>query len=217
MNARAEIHWSGSPQDRRALAGRQDWSRLEGLEGLWPELERLHGEAVALEAPHGRHPETFRYRELRQAIDRAAAAFADLGVAGGDVVALFAENGPRWLVADQGLMRAGAADAVRGSGAPDEELRYILEDSGAVGLVLESTVLLGRLDLPEQTRQRLRFVVVLEGEGDGRIRPCPCAPGRNCWRGGPPHPCRHRPGGVASGWPPCSTPRARRGSRRACP
>ena len=174
MNARAEIHWSGSPQDRRALAGRQDWSRLEGLEGLWPELERLHGEAVALEAPHGRHPETFRYRELRQAIDRAAAAFADLGVAGGDVVALFAENGPRWLVADQGLMRAGAADAVRGSGAPVEELRYILEDAGAVGLVLESAGLLERLALDGPTLERLRFVVLLEGEAPADPPPLPC-------------------------------------------
>ena len=142
MNARAEIRWSGSAQDRRALANRRDWSQLKGLEGLWPELERLYGSQVALDAPHGRHPETLRFDELRQAIDRAAAAFADLGVAGGDVVALFAENGPRWLVADQGLMRAGAADAVRGSAAPAEELRYILEDAGAVGLVLESAALL---------------------------------------------------------------------------
>jgi long-chain acyl-CoA synthetase len=164
MNARAEIHWSGSAQDRRALLRRRDWSQLEGLEGLWPELERLYGSQTALDAPHGRHPETLGYGELRQAIDRAAAAFADLGVAGGDVVALFAENGPRWLVADQGLMRAGAADAVRGSAAPAEELRYILEDAGAVGLVLESAALLERLTLDGPALDRLRFVVLLEGE-----------------------------------------------------
>ncbi|WP_216901071.1 AMP-binding protein [Synechococcus sp. CCY 9618] len=174
MNARAEIQWSGSPQDRRALAARHDWSRLEGLEGLWPELERLYGDAVALEAPHGRHPETLRFAELRQAIDRAAAAFADLGAVDGDVVALFAENGPRWLVADQGLMRAGAADAVRGSGAPVEELRYILEDAGAIGLVLESAALLERLELAGPALERLRFVVLLEGEAPAVPPPVPC-------------------------------------------
>ncbi|MCP9837764.1 AMP-binding protein [Cyanobium sp. N.Huapi 1H5] len=174
MNARAEIHWAGSPRDRRALEGRADWSRLEGLEGLWPELERLHGPRVALEAPHGRHPETLRYGELRQAIDRAAAAFADLGVGPGDVVALFAENGPRWLVADQGLMRAGAADAVRGSAAPAEELGYILEDSGAVGAVLESAALLERLALDGPALRRLRFIVLLEGEAPAVPLPLPC-------------------------------------------
>ncbi|MEA5413230.1 AMP-binding protein, partial [Synechococcus sp. BA-120 BA3] len=174
MDARAEIHWSGSPRDRRALDGRADWSRLEGLEGLWPELERLHGPRVALEAPHSRHPETLRYGELRRAIDRAAAAFADLGVGAGDVVALFAENGPRWLVADQGLMRAGAADAVRGSAAPVEELRYILEDAGAVGAVLESAALLERLALDGPALQRLRFIVLLEGEAPAVPLPLPC-------------------------------------------
>ena len=174
MNARAEIHWSASAQDRRALLRRRDWSQLQGLEGLWPELERLYGSQVALDAPHGRHPETLRFDELRQAIDRAAAAFADLGVAFGDVVALFAENGPRWLVADQGLMRAGAADAVRGSAAPAEELRYILEDAGAVGLVLESAALLERLALDGPALERLRFVLLLEGEAPTTPVAVPC-------------------------------------------
>ncbi len=174
MNARAEIHWSASAQDRRALLRRRDWSWLQGLEGLWPELERLYGPQMALDAPHGRHPETLRFDELRQAIDRAAAAFADLGVACGDVVALFAENGPRWLVADQGLMRAGAADAVRGSAAPAEELRYILEDAGAVGLVLESAALLERLALDGPALERLRFVLLLEGEAPTNPVAVPC-------------------------------------------
>jgi len=114
----AEVHWNGSAHDQRALTLRHDWRHLAGLEELWPELDRLHGEAVALEAPHARPAETLSFRALRRRIERAAAAFAALGVANGEVVALFAENGPRWLVADQGLMRAGAADAVRGAAAP---------------------------------------------------------------------------------------------------
>ncbi|MFZ0407157.1 MAG: AMP-binding protein [Cyanobium sp.] len=163
MTDRAEIQWSDSPRDRQALAARHDWSQLQGLEQLWPELERLHGDAIALEAPHARPPESLSYRQLRQGIEQAAAAFTDLGVTEGDVVALFAENGPRWLLADQGLMRAGAADAVRGSSAPMEELRYILSDCGAVGLVVESAALLERLALPAAALARLRFVVSLDG------------------------------------------------------
>ena len=122
---RADIRWSGSVQDRLALARREDWSHLSGVEALWPELDRRHGEAIALEAPHGQPPERLSFRELHRQIGTAAAGFTSLGVRHGDVVALFAENGPRWLVADQGLMAAGAADAVRGSGAPEEELLYI--------------------------------------------------------------------------------------------
>jgi long-chain acyl-CoA synthetase len=160
----AEIHWSSSAQDVQAQARRHDWSALQGLDQLWPELERQYGAAVALVAPHATEKETLSFSALRQRIDQAAAGFAALGVGAGEVVALFAENGPRWLVADQGLMRCGGADAVRGSAAPVEELRYILADSGAVGLVVESPALLARLGLDAQACQRLRFVVLLEGE-----------------------------------------------------
>lgn len=160
----AEIRWSGSDRDQQALALRHDWSRIDGLEQLWPELARLHGDLPALVAPHARPPERYSYRQLHESIETVAAGFADLGVRPGDVVALFSENGPRWLLADQALMRAGGADAVRGGAAPVEELRYILEDSGAVALVLESAELFARLDLPAAALARLRFLVVLEGE-----------------------------------------------------
>jgi long-chain acyl-CoA synthetase len=159
----AEILWSADGPDRRALALREDWSALEGLEQLWPALAARLGAAVALEAPHARPRESITYSELHQRIEAAAAGFTALGVAPGEVAALFAENGPRWLQADQGLMRAGAADAVRGSAAPLEELRYILRDSGAIGLVVESSALLDKLALEPEQRARLRFVVVLEG------------------------------------------------------
>jgi long-chain acyl-CoA synthetase len=173
---RSEVAWTADADDLRALARRGDWSALTGLEQLWPVLADRYGEALALDAPHADPPERISYGELRNRIERAAAGFAALGVRPGDVVALFAENGPRWFVADQGLMRAGAADAVRGSSAPEEELRYILGDSGAVGLVVETAALLARLELDPALAEGLRFVVVLDGAAgpalaDGRI-PC---------------------------------------------
>jgi long-chain acyl-CoA synthetase len=173
---RSEVAWTADADDTRALARRSDWSSLTGLEQLWPVLAERHGERLALDAPHAQSPEQISYAELNRRIAQAAAGFAALAVGPGDVVALFAENGPRWFVADQGLMRAGAADAVRGSSAPVEELRYILADCGAVGLVVESADLLAQLALEPGLAERLRFVVVLEGEAGpglaaGRV-PC---------------------------------------------
>ncbi len=160
----AAISWTGSPQDQQALALRSDWSALGGLEQLWPVLAERYGDSLALDAPHARPPQRFSYRQLQQAIEQAAAGFAALGIGAGDVVALFAENSPRWLVADQALMRLGAADAVRGSSAPAEELRYIAADSGAVALVVESAALLEPLQLAPELLARLRAVVLLQGE-----------------------------------------------------
>lgn len=54
-----------------------------------------------------------------------------LGVKVGDRVALISGNSPRWIIADQGIMMAGAADAVRSSQAEQEELSFILADSGS--------------------------------------------------------------------------------------
>jgi len=156
----AEIHWQGSLQDREALARRSDWSALTGLEQLWPVLADRHGE----DAPHGRPAERFSYRQLQAAIEQAAAGFGALGIRCGDVVALFAENSPRWLLADQALMRLGAADAVRGSSAPAEELRYIAGDCGARALVLESAALLEQLQPSVDLLGALRAVVLLQGE-----------------------------------------------------
>ena len=118
---------------------------------------------MAVDAPHAAHPERLSYQALAERIDQAAAAFRSLQIGSGDVVGLFAENSPRWLVADQGLMRAGAIDAVRGAAAPVEELRYILEDSSAVALVVQTADLLQRLQLPAELQERLRFALVLEG------------------------------------------------------
>jgi long-chain acyl-CoA synthetase len=199
MHAPAEIHWSGSPDDRRALEARTDWSHLRGLEELWPALETRYGDAIALEAPHAHPPENLSFRQLRQAIEAAAAGFAALGVQPGDVVALFAENGPRWLQADQGVMRAGAADAVRGSAAPPEELRYILADSGAIGLVVESASLLESLALSATQCRALRFVVVLEGACPLRTHPAqpelPCLSWEELLERGAAAPAPHLPPG----------------------
>ena len=178
----AALPWSVNDADRQALEGAPDWSALEGLEQLWPVLAQRHGEAVALEAPHAKPPETLSYAALHRRIEQAAAGFTALGVGPGEVVALFAENGPRWLVADQGLMRAGAADAVRGSSAPPEELRYILQDAGAVGLVVESRSLLERLALDGAALASLRFVVLLEEESEGEGGSLPASLPCLAWR-----------------------------------
>ena len=172
--APAVVEWQPSHRDRQALALRSDWSHLTRLDQLWAELAQRHGDAIALEAPHADPPQTLSYRQLHQGIELAAAGFAALGVGAGEVVALFAENGPRWLQADQGLMRCGAADAVRGSAAPAEELLYILEDAGAIGLVIESAALLEKLALGGAQLGRLRFVVLLQGELGPEAPALPC-------------------------------------------
>jgi len=156
--------WTPTVREQEALQRHGHVQALERVDAVWPWLAARHGTITAVDAPHATHPERFSFAELDQRIATAAAAFRRQGVQEGDVVALFAENSPRWLVADQGLMRCGAADAVRGAAAPVEELRYILEDCNASALVVQNADLWRRLDLTASQRQGLRLVLQLEGE-----------------------------------------------------
>ena len=156
--------WTPTALEQTALRRHRHVQALERVDAIWPWLADHHGGVMALDAPHAAHPERCSFGELADRIAAAAAAFRCQSLREGDVVALFAENSPRWLVADQGLMRAGAADAVRGASAPVEELRYILSDCSAAALVIQNAALWHSLDLSVQQRAGLRFVLQLEGE-----------------------------------------------------
>jgi len=166
----AHASWRPIPREQAALAARSYVDSLGRVDQMWPWLAAHHADVMAVDAPHAAHPERFTYAELEARISAVAAALRALGVGPGDVVGLFAENSPRWLVMDQGLMRAGATSAVRGAAAPVPELQYILEDSASVALVVQNAELLQRLNLSAQLRARLRCVIQLEGDvADGVI------------------------------------------------
>lgn len=165
--SKAHVVWQATRDDARAQQVGPDWSGLKQLHDLWPELARRHGSLGALAAPHATPPEDFTFAELEAAIGRTRTALRSLGLGADDVVALLADNSPRWLLADQAVMSCGAADAVRGSTAPVEELHYIIEDCNACGLILQDSALLKRLQglpLSQKIWEQLRFVVLLSDE-----------------------------------------------------
>ncbi len=165
--------WSPHHKEKEALAKRTYVAGLGRVDQIWEFLSEKHGQVIAVDAPHVAHPECFVYSQLARRISIAAASFSFFGIQKNNVVALFAENSPRWLIADQGLMRAGAMDAVRGASAPVEELHYILQDANADALVVQDSQLLSRLALNDAQRSRLRLIVQLNGD--------PCEEGVMGW------------------------------------
>ncbi|OCQ91419.1 long-chain fatty acid--CoA ligase [Oscillatoriales cyanobacterium USR001] len=146
-----------------------DYTSIQSLPEIWPIAKQKFAEVVALHDPHSKPEVKLTYNELYQQIQQFAAGLQALGIGQtqeGDIpdrIALFADNSPRWLIADQGIMSAGAADVVRGAGADPEELLYILKDSGSTALVVENLALLKKLrdrllDLP------IQFIITLSEE-----------------------------------------------------
>ncbi|MGD1952191.1 MAG: AMP-binding protein [Leptolyngbyaceae cyanobacterium] len=151
-----------------------DYSHLRSLPQMWEIPEQYFGNVEALIDPHSRPAVSLTYRQVYQQIRQFAAGIQtllspssplqtssqtssqelSLNLSLGPsqnppqnppIVALFADNSWQWLVADQGIMLAGAADAVRSATADPDELLYILEHSQSSGLVVENAKTLDRL------------------------------------------------------------------------
>ena len=162
--------FSMTEQERNNLKRLADYTSVQSLPEIWPLAAKRFENIVALKDPHTKPEVVLTYAQMYQQIQQFAAGLQTLGItAEADRsgtptrIALFADNSPRWLIADQGIMTAGAANVVRSAQAEREELLYILEDSGSIGLVAEDlktlTKLRDRLDsLP------IEWVILLSDE-----------------------------------------------------
>ncbi|MCC5655574.1 long-chain fatty acid--CoA ligase [Nostoc sp. XA010] len=144
-----------SEQERQALKRLVDYTNVESLPEIWPLASGRFGDVVALRNPHAKPEVAITYTQLAEQMRLFAAGLQALGVKVGDRISLISDNSPRWFIADQGIMTAGAVDAVRSSQAEKEELLFIIANSGSTAIVVEDLKTLKKLqdrlkDLPIQ-------------------------------------------------------------------
>lgn len=152
-----------SDQERQVLTNLADYTHVHSLPEVWPLAAQKFANIVALHSPHAKPEIKITYRELAENIQLFANGLQSLGVKSGDRVSLIADNSPRWFISDQGIMTAGAVNAVRSSQAEKEELLFIIANSGSTALVVEDIKTLEKLrerlnDLP------IQFVILLSDE-----------------------------------------------------
>lgn len=82
---------------------------------------------------------------FRERTEQFALGLYDLGVRHGDRVALHAENSAEWLIVDQAVLRLGAAMVPIYTTQPADQVRHILEDSGARVYVVSTEALFAPL------------------------------------------------------------------------
>lgn len=168
------ISLSMSPQERHRLKSLVDYSSIQSLPEIWSIAAQRFGQIIALRDPHVQPEVIFTYTQLVRQIHQLAAGLQTLfdnpvikqEQESSELpprIALIADNSPRWLIADQGIMTAGAANVVRSAQADPEELRYILEHSGSIALVVEDTKTLTKLK-PHLDELPIQFVILLSDE-----------------------------------------------------
>ncbi|MBE9236536.1 long-chain fatty acid--CoA ligase [Anabaena aphanizomenioides LEGE 00250] len=158
-------------REYRALQSLADYTNVESLPEIWTLAARKFGNIVALHNPHAKPEVKITYSQLSLQIQRFAAGLQVLGVnmgedetsSTGQRISLIADNSPRWFIADQGIMTAGAVNAVRSAQAEREELLYIIANSGSTGLVVEDIKTFKKLEAGLQDLP-IKFVVLLSDE-----------------------------------------------------
>ena len=140
-----------------------DYINLESLPAVWQIAAQKFGDTIALKDPHSKPEVVVSYRDLFAKIQQFASGLQALGIQPQNKVALFADNSPRWFIADQGIMTAGAVDVVRSSSAEEQELLYILENSDSTSLVVENLKTLKRLS-SKLANLPLNLIILLSDE-----------------------------------------------------
>ena len=102
------------------------------------------------------------WRAVADDVSRLAAALAANGIRRGDRVVLVGENRPEWLIADLGIMAAGAITVPAYTTNTEADHRHILDDSGAVAAIVSTTKLAAALLPAVVTADACRLVIALE-------------------------------------------------------
>lgn len=82
------------------------------------------------------------YGKLFEDVLLLSRAFEKRGMRSGEKVMFLSDNRYAWIVTDLAIMSLGAITVPRGSDTPTQELRYIIENSEASYLIVESDALL---------------------------------------------------------------------------
>lgn len=107
----------------------------------------------------------------RETASALAAGLTSLGVAPGDRVVLVSESRPEWMIADLGIMAAGAISvpAYVTNRVPDH--LHVLKDSGAKGAIVSGPGLARNL-MPAASEAGIEFVIFIdppEDDADGVV------------------------------------------------
>lgn len=140
-----------------------DHAAAVSLWQVWQKTAQAYPDTLALHDPHAKPEVKLSYREVVDQMAMFGAGLRSIGIQFGDKVSLIADNSPRWLIADQGILAIGAANATRSAQAERTELLYIIEHSDSMALVVEDIATLKKLQ-PEVQSLPLKAIVLLSDE-----------------------------------------------------
>ncbi|MDO5068260.1 MAG: long-chain fatty acid--CoA ligase [Propionibacteriaceae bacterium] len=117
-------------------------------------------------APEG--PNTWRrltWAEARQVVDQLAAGLLARGLGHEERVGIISSTRLEWILLDLGIACAAGATTTVYPNTANEDVEYILSDSGSVMVVVENATQLAKVQAAESLREAIHTVVVLDAAG----------------------------------------------------
>lgn len=108
------------------------------------------------------HPVSFG--EVYERGINLATALIDLGVQARDHIGLLADNRLEWIIADYGVLLAGAADVPRGTDVTDADITYILPHSDAKVCFVENKAVLEKIEKNQSQLPNLKTIIMMDRE-----------------------------------------------------
>jgi long-chain acyl-CoA synthetase len=102
--------------------------------------------------------------QVVERIKNLALGLAELGVKAGDRVAIISENRPEWSLTDLAILSLRAVNVPIYTTQAVEQIRYILEDSGAKMLFISGKKLFKHAEQAIQTVERLEKIVFFDDD-----------------------------------------------------
>ncbi|HEX6808180.1 MAG TPA: long-chain fatty acid--CoA ligase [Gemmatimonadaceae bacterium] len=132
-------------------------------------LTRLFFDAVegydrpnAMQVKVGGAYQPISHRTLAARVRHTAFGLRALGVPNGGVVAILAENRPEWAIADYACITARYLDVPIYPTLPDEQIAYILQDSGTVAIFVSTTAQAQKIAAVRASLPALKWVIAFD-------------------------------------------------------
>lgn len=105
------------------------------------------------------------HRQIVERVRHAALALRQLGIERGDRVAIVSETRVEWAIADYACLTAGLTDVPIYPSLPPDQIRYILQNSGAVAAFASTRIQAKKLESIRSQVPALRAVISFEPAG----------------------------------------------------
>lgn len=128
------------------------------------EIAQRYGARVALTAKDTASKQwtDTTYSDLASRVRRFSLGLRALGIERGDRVAILSENRPEWIIADLAILAAGGVSVPIYPTLPPGQVAYILQDSGATGVVASDAKQLEKVVQARANCPDLRVSIVMD-------------------------------------------------------